>query len=304
MTIIEFLSLGLVPGKKYNVTLKTSFDKKPVTETLFFKGFRFYYGRSHGDREEDIIPVFNEMTKNGKMSPRHYTARSTWTEYIVSVTDPEAEKDPTQEPIRVLSFKEADSMYLTVRNIENNAWRQLMTLLHEMGRLFPGRDIQISDDVAPGAVFYYKHGCAACTITRAIPNDGGTPAFYLVDEYLDEAANWDQIEPTSWAFLLSAVMDAIRHPFFPDDEDKKTFIDMDASWKDIPLDKVEDTLVLKETRLLDSLAADLWFKRLTEKQKKETFKPFDKTPEQIDKEWDTEWDDAQKTILFHSATKK
>lgn len=305
MTIIEFLSLGLVPGRKYNVTLKASYDKEPVTWALFFNGFRFFNGRSRGKEENDIIPVFNEANKNGRMSPKHFSARATWPEHIVSITDADTAGRPVDEPIRILNPQEAESISEAVRNIEANSWRQLMTLLREMGRLFPGRTIQLDYNTAPAAVLYHKHGASPCNITRIHLKAEGSPSFFAVGEFLDEWAGWDEFDPDSWSELLTIVMDAIQHPFIPDDEEEKTFIDEETSWKDIPLKEVEGTEVLKSTGLLDGLAADLWFKELSAEQKKATFERFGyEKEEDILREWETQWDDNQKHILFSAITSK
>lgn len=257
MTLIEFLSLGLIPGKKYTVILKEKWAEEPVEQELYFKGFRFFYGRKTGD-ETQIIPIFNETTKSGRMSPKHYNGIATWVEHIIDVKG----TSPTQTYL----YDDLLGLDRAISRIGLNVKRQTINLLQEMNELFPGKKITIDPDCACPATHYFKHGAQSVTITGAGIDANGIPVFDIQGEFDNEKdIPAEMIEPDSWPYLEKCILDSIGSPFH--DEDTETFIDEDATWKAIPLEKIKKSSILEKTGILLSLAADLWMRDLPFKKK-------------------------------------
>ena len=85
MTLIEFLSYGLTEGQKVTLQLSNYYDDQVKPVTCFFAGFRNRYGRPKAHDQEDIIPVFHQMSANGRRLSK-LTSEYTDLKYIRGVS--------------------------------------------------------------------------------------------------------------------------------------------------------------------------------------------------------------------------
>lgn len=91
-------------------------DNNVYDVTCFFAGFRNRYGRPKAHDQEDIIPVFHQMSANGRRLNK-LTSEYTDLKYIrgVSAVDAPPESSGAEEPRSIRS---------AVRNLEEAAFRQ------------------------------------------------------------------------------------------------------------------------------------------------------------------------------------
>lgn len=260
MTLIEFLSLGLKHGQRVSLTVKDHFDGEK-TVTCHFSGFRIYAGRTKATKPDDIVPVFNITSGNGRMLNRHIS-ENTWLDHIVSITP----EDPSQTI--PLTCEDVSGFVHTEYNIKACCKQTLSALLKEMSILFPGKKIYLDTDKERiGAVHYFRHGEAAGDIT-AVKHDNGTIRYDLSMEYDNEKElPEDDIEVFSVPSLLRRVLDSIREPFFPEYEEDPFLDPGTLSWNDVPETDASTFTVLHRTKVLSELMANLWYASLSDGEK-------------------------------------
>ena len=262
MTLTEFLAHGLREGDRCTVAIKSYATGETKDHTLFFKGFRFYFGKTHAESVDDIIPVFCLPAKGGdKPSRRHFDECATWLENIVSIVP-----DGTPRP---LTDGDLSSLQAAEGVTERRVRGQLEAIVREMATLFPGRKIVFERDDRPCGVHWYGHDgeAAGCDIS-AIYKDTETDHILADIEESDCVPEYgvrlSDIEPESWGELLLTVMRTIQTPGEADGQ----FVAPDAKEKDIPEAPKDTCPVLTTTGLIRKLRQNRWFRALPTETKR------------------------------------
>lgn len=260
MNLIQFLSTGPVHGKAYDVTIKRPYEDKPETRRLFFAGYRLKYGAMLSGSDDDIVPVFTDPTKNGKMGRAH--SSHTWTDYIISITPVDGAEGVAATTGLDDAFSLAEAGWGLRRLAENN----LLRLMREMNVLFPGKKIRVSIDRGCHVVQHFKHGCAACTILAVGLNEAGTSVTFDISDY-ECGETYDDVEDEDFSIenyghILHSVMASIADPAFdeyPDDEDEAGtyFVQPGTDPESLPCTTKELTPILHRTGLLTKLNENL-----------------------------------------------
>lgn len=263
MTLIEFLSLDIKQGQKVTLHLKAPHSDATEGIPAFFYGFRnyAYHGVAHG--ADEIIPVFNKVSSRGKKLRAHLD-QSTWLDEIAYIEVQDGNDRPK-------TAEEASSLLSATENLEQAAQRQVHDILKEMSTLFPGKRILLGPDgYIVQADYYLKYGCDSGYVDSAGWEDGA-PAYglSLSCEHVDRAATGSF--RVLWQDMLHSLLQAIEDPIV-EDCDKKNFVDTDTmTWKDIPLPDPKTCPVLDACGSLHALRANLWFKGLSDRQKRREF---------------------------------
>lgn len=264
MTLIEFLSYGLTEGQKVTLQLSNYYDDQVKPVTCFFAGFRNRYGRPKAHDQEDIIPVFHQMSANGRRLSK-LTSEYTDLKYIRGVSAVDA-------PPESSGAEESRSIRSAVRNLEDAAFRQVKEILREMDMLFPGKKVFLDNDFNPATcVRWNKHCCFKGYIKAAGWKDG-EPVFDLSMEMdLEKGLTIRDFDVFSYQALRCQLLDAIASGSAEDD----SFFDPSAqSYKDIPTVDPGRFPVLHGCGALDRLRSQMWFDSLSPEQKEKCFEPL------------------------------
>lgn len=278
MTLNQFLSYGLVPGKKYIVRLRDS-RKRQRDFTLFFKGFRIFADQHVATCPSDIIPVFCEMTPSGKMSRKHFVSESTDLDHIVYIMTPE--EGTFYKPI---TREEVQTLRLASQNYSHRAAHEVLDILHEMMHIFPNFDQTVVplNPIRPVQAVWGNND-ENHSVILAIGKDFASKAPYFIAEdrngkrvkvFFHDAHIEDNLQ------LLSALLAAIEDPYYDPDGKETPFIAFRSNEKggyvpavrheDIPSAKEKKTPVLHFLDTIDILKANLWFDSLPEDVQKKS----------------------------------
>ena len=263
MTLIEFISIGLRYGQRCKVTIGGQADQTPVTYELFFAGFRFFCGRTTGYGRDDIIPIFNEPAKNGKMSYRRFR-QTYWLNTLLSVEPADSEKT-------YLNRRDIDGLDRAIQRCDAACRDKLNEIVNEMDGLFPGKKILIQQAIRPGAIYFDKNSCCSCLIDAVYVKDSKI-VYDISDGYMTETTVPQNLvgigTADNHAGLLLAVIDSIEDPVFSDEG----FIREDTPWTDIPDTDRKKTPALLAAGCLDKLKQNRWFDSLPLQRKQELLK--------------------------------
>lgn len=259
MKLIELLSAGLAYGKAYNVTIQTYTDHTPVTERLYFGGFRLKNDSARVDNADSIVPVFMVPNEDGSMSRRVRSGLPTWLEFIVGIEPADLKNGLADFPMP-MDGEEAEALSNSVWNITKRTHNNILRLLREMDVLFPGKKIRLDPENPVCAVHYYRHGCESCTIEAVGLNAGKTDLVYDINyECGDNESDVDDdnmgFENKAW--LLSIVRDAIADPVFDEDGEDLTFITEGTKAEEIPDPDPEKTPFLYHSKIIERLKKNL-----------------------------------------------
>ena len=260
MTLAEFLSIGLKHGQKCKVTIQNPTDKKASVFEVFFAGYRFYCNRTTGQTPDDIIPVFNEPTKNGKMSNKRFRAEYCWLGNIVNI-------EPAESGQAYLTKREVGGLDRAAMNSDARCRANLYDIVREMSTLFPGKKILIQPDIQVCAIDYTKHGCYACEIAAVYLDGDGQLVYDLGgNDYYAEAIPEKSVDPAnSYAELLLSVLESIEDPVYG----KEAFIHEKTPWDTIPDVDYDKTPALGAAKCLKALKHNRWFDSLPLEKKQE-----------------------------------
>lgn len=299
MTLNQFLSYGLEPGKKYIVRLKTGRNSKKDF-TLYFKGFRNFCCRKVVSYPSDIIPVFCETTALGKMSKKHFVSWSTNLDNIVAIFTP---KDGTiYKPI---TKDEVSTLILAGQNYRCRAAAEIRDIIREMGFLFPGKLIPISPEMyltvewgndeeitSPVTAVGYDSDEDACYCI--VNNRKGDPVrCYLRDAHIEEPFEF-----------LRGLIRSIEHPDTESSQEDAFLTCRDienGGYEKLPSTSWTSTPTLFFLQTIELLKANLWFESLDSKERQEILKVFagQDFPVSMEKKAWYEMDDNMKLIAFY-----
>ncbi len=269
MTLIEFLSLGLKRGQKVTIHFKNTLRLKavyPLVERAIFTGFRNYDYRETARSEEDIVPMFNKISKNGKKLNAHID-QPTHLPFIESID--------VDNSVPTLGSSDANSILNAVENLQNAAHEQVLAIIKEMGTLYPGKRIILgSDTYEVNADYYLKYGCDSGYIVNVGWDDCDKNAVFglsLSCQSVESATDGDF--SVNWLDMLHSLLLAIEYPTTDDDMmPGKGFYDPDTdTWKDVRLPDEKDCPVLFGSGCLHALRANMWFETLDTETKKQRF---------------------------------
>lgn len=258
MLLIELLSHNLRHGDRVRLTCASTLGEEKTIE-CFFAGWRIMGGGNTTRTELDIMPVFREITKNGKMSNRKIDA---WpvTENIVHIAKVNAAKDEAP----YYESNDYCSAYLAYHNIAKTARAQFTGIVGEMAKLFPGKKIRLdpTDEMIP-CIDYNGEGPISCEIT-AIGYAEGKVVVDILDD-VGPRANVPVTHLTNidYVDLLDALLAAIRFPA------EDSFLEKGCGWTDVPdpREDVDNYPLLAAAGILTDLKANMWLESLTEEQK-------------------------------------
>lgn len=272
MTLNQFLSYGLEPGKKYIVRLKTGGNSNKDF-TLYFKGFRNFCCKKVVSYPSDIVPVFCETTPSGRMSKKHFVSWSTDLDHIVAIFTP---KDGTV--YKPITKDEVSTLILASQNYRHRAETEIRDIIREMDSLFPGKLIPISPELyltvewgndegitSPVTAVGYNSGEDAC---YCIVNDqkGNPVQRYLRDAHVEEPFEF-----------LRGLIRSIEHPDTESSQEDAFLTCRDienGGYEKLPSTSWTSTPTLFFLQTIELLKANLWFESLEGKERQEILKVF------------------------------
>lgn len=282
MKPLELLTIGLTRGDKIELTYKNWIGETQVT-TCYFGGYRNFMAQGRIDNEYDLVPIFYEEGKNGKMRNRRLD-NAPYTDDIIN--------------IRVLEEKpclwenEFDDLYLAYRNLDERAFRIIKEIVSGINRLYPGKKIVLGEH-RDGGYINYKYGADFANVTALYLNGKGE---LVIDYYTngdnETGENYDELDIDSTS-MLSTLSTAIREPNLEnEDQMEENFINPEKTkWNEIPtLDPNTEPAANRLNHLLNILKANLWYQELEENRKKEVMVIYETT-------WDYLSDD-KKVICY------
>jgi hypothetical protein len=282
MKLIEFLSLGIKAGDKIRVTYDNHIKSKPEHADVFFKGFRIWSGSRVERNPDRLIPVFNKTTKDGKRSRNEYDGYFGLEEII--------DIEFLNEKTNLVKYLNERNDYFDVpalpsianifENLESRARQQLFQLVKELDDLFPDLQValneyekawrddgynNISYPTHVVSVGYWKgHGKSLDNICLNIVSKHDNGLYELdKDIYVEDCYR-----------LLSNTISSIINPEEIDKEDieEHDVIDFHSmAWEDIPTAQREKHPYLFNTKILERLRVEKWWKTLTDDQIKTIF---------------------------------
>ena len=288
MTILEFMALGLIHGHKYTVTFKNPATDKPEKETLFFNGYSCYAGKNVVRNNNDIVPVFNLPTKNGKMSRNQFVKFTTRAEEILEVE--------TGDDTETIGYDETFQHALDA--IEKRSRNQLLAIVREMDHLFPGKKILLDPDDRVCSVRYYKYDCTSTEINAIWINNGKVVLDVEGNDDNDNGVPFVSVDPNSYAELLQNVMQNILYPYMGEN----SFVDENTRYEDIP--EPEPNSILARTECILMLKCHYWFRQLPFQKKQEIISRYKKDASYYNDDYSAdmtflfELQDIQKQILY------
>ena len=268
MTLIEFLSLGLKRGQKVTIHFKNTLRLKavyPLVERAIFTGFRNYDYRETAHDAEDIVPMFNKISKNGKKLNAHID-QPTYLPFIESID--------VDNSVPTLGSSDANSILNAVENLQNAAHEQVLAIIKEMGTLYPGKRIILGPDTYEvNADYYLKYGCDSGYIVSVGWDDCDKNAVFALSlscQSVESATDGDF--SVNWLDMLHSLLLAIEYPVTDDEMPGKGFYNPDTdTWKDVRLPDEKDCPVLFGSGCLHALRANMWFETLDTEAKKQKF---------------------------------
>ena len=285
MTPLQLITLGLSRGTKIELSYK-NWKNETITVNCFFGGYRNFMGQYRIDNEYDLVPIFYEEGKNGRMRNKRLEGAPYDPRYIIGIRVLE-ENTP-------FIWNESNDLYLAHRNLDFRARFLIENIVTEMLSLFPGKKI-LFGEYRCGGYISYKYGAGFADF-KAIYLDSHDDLVvdFTTDSDQETSYPYDEVDIDS-TVVLSCLCDAIKRPLFDEYEDKDTlkenFIDPETvSWKDIPNETKSEHPTIYRLQLLHMLKTNLWFKNLDKKKKKEY-------EEKKGKPWN-EWPDTEKSMLY------
>ncbi len=265
MTLAEFLSIGLNHGQKCKVTIQNPSDRKASVYEVFFFGFRFYCYRTTGQTPDDIIPVFNEPTKNGKMSSKRFHAEYCWLGNIVNI-------EPLNPGQAHLTKREVCSLDRAAMGNDARCRASLYDIVREMNTLFPGKKILIQPGTRVCAIGYAKYDCYPVQIAAVYLDGDGQMVYDLSgDDYSAEAVPEKSVDPAnSYAELLLSVLESIEDPVYGEE----SFIHEKTPWDAIPDVDYDKTPAIGAAKCMKTLKQNRWFDSLPLEKKQKHLAGF------------------------------
>lgn len=259
MTPIQFIAYGLSPGQEVELDLKNT--KEPIR--CFFKGFRVFMGSRVALGINDLVPLFCERTKAGKMGkakikhPTHFR-------YINQI-----------RPLKhsVFSLEDIKGWRLASMQMNTTTYPMICKIINEMASIFPGKRIPLHPD--------YRSRVRVMDFENDSTNE--RPGYILTigtDEngYINFEIELDgqvklcveeEVDIENYSRLLDNLAQSIVRP--PQEKDTGTLNAQttlrlnDYTYKTLPC--VNDKPYV--TEILQQLRVNLWWRSLSEKEKEQ-----------------------------------
>ena len=264
---LEFFALGLTPGQEVRLVLHPNQVRRESAEIrCFFRNYSVITGPSSISSPEDLIPVFVERTPGGKMSSKIIPQPTLY--HHIKAVYPVSPNDMSFCPVSPSEVQAYNSM----EHIhDSRAERTAIAIIREMAALFPDKEIVIGREKWVDSSFSWgSHSRNGEIISVRVEKD--TVLFTIADDFDTYKIEGDDLNVTDPCHFLSALFESITNPDDDPDYDKETFIDLGASWNDIPEPEDEETArktpLLHRFYLLDTLRANLWFDELLNDEKR------------------------------------
>lgn len=266
MSPLEFFASNLNRRQKVKLIWRHPSSDNVKEVICFFKGYRNYCEKRVVDNADDIIPVFCECTKNGKMSNRELR------DYIKLEDIANIE---ILGPFSNIPTPQVPNWNNAVNVINKVARQQILAILKDMDSLFPGMSVPLSKDGDPRLVLSVaeSHGGVDIEYPGVVLSlsckDGHI--VYEIDQDVETFKGTSGVFVPNFAEVLDALVNSILDPPAGDEDDEIPGQDCirlhDYTWETLPLADKDKQPTLFELGLLEQLRVNLWWESLSEKDK-------------------------------------